>query len=66
MSGNRIRGPECLSELPLKNRCEEFVVLPRISRDSYAAFLDDQAIFMVFSAVLMEAIAYKYNKMKEN
>ena len=66
MSGNRIRGPECLSELPLKNRCEEFVVLPRISRDSYAAFLDDQAIFMVFSEVLIEAIAYKYNKMKEH
>ncbi len=66
MSGNRIRGPECLSELPLKNRCEEFVVLPRISRDSYAAFLDDQAIFMVFSEVLIEAIVYKYNKMKEN
>lgn len=65
MSGNRIRGPECLSELPLKNRCEECVVLPRISRDSYAAFLNNQAIFMVFSEVLIEAIAYKYNKMKE-
>ena len=66
MSGNRIRGPECLSELPLKNHCKECVVLPRISRDSYASFLDDQAIFLLFSEVLIEAIAYKYNKMKEN
>lgn len=55
----------CNPALPFKNRCEEFVVLPRISKDSYAAFLDDQAIFMVFSEVLIEAIAYKYNKRDE-
>lgn len=56
----------CNPSLPFKNRCEEFVVLPRISKDSYAAFLDDQALFFVFNEVLIEAIAYKYSKMKEN
>lgn len=45
--------------LPLKKYCDEFVVVPRISRDSYASFLDDQAIFFVLIEILIKAIAHR-------
>ncbi len=47
--------------LPIKKRCDEYVVVPRISRDSYASFLDDQAIFMVLIEILIEAMVRKSN-----
>ena len=45
--------------LPLKKYCDEYVVVPRISRDSYASFLDDQAIFFVLIEILIKAFALK-------
>jgi len=45
--------------LPFRKQCYEYVTIPRISKDSYASFLDDQAIFMVLIEILMEAIARK-------
>ena len=43
--------------LAFRRRCEEYIVLPRISRDSAVSFLDDQAIYFVFIELLMDAIA---------
>ena len=43
--------------LPFKKKCEQYVVLPRISRDSSISFLDDQAVFMVFIEILMNRVA---------
>ena len=48
--------------LPFRKQCYEYVVIPRISRDSYASFLDDQAVFMVFVEILIEAIVRKSQK----
>ena len=42
--------------LPFKKQCSEYVVVPRISKDSYASFLDDQAVFFVLIEILIEAI----------
>ena len=52
----------CNPSLPFRKQCYEYVVLPRISKDSYASFLDDLAIFFVFIEILIEAIARKYNR----
>jgi len=43
--------------LTFKKKCEKYIVLPRISRDSSISFLDDQAVFMVFIEILMNRIA---------
>ena len=48
--------------LPFKKQCVEYVVVPRISKDSYASFLDDQAIFFVVIEILIEAIVEKVKK----
>ena len=48
--------------LPFKKKCEQYVVLPRISRDSSISFLDDQAVFMVFIEILMNRIAAVMSK----
>ena len=45
--------------LPFRKLCYEYVVVPRISKDSYASFLDDQAIFFVLIEILIEAIVRK-------
>ena len=45
--------------LPFRKQCYEYAVVPRISKDSYASFLDDQAIFFVFIEILIEAIVRK-------
>lgn len=50
--------------LPFKNQCQEYVVLPRISKDSAISFLDDQAIYFVFIELLMDAIASVLQKNK--
>lgn len=50
--------------LPFRRRCEEYVVLPRISRDSTISFLDDQTIFFVFIELLMDAAASEMQKEK--
>ncbi len=52
----------CNPNLPFRKQCDEYIVLPRISRDSYASFLDDQALFMVFVEILIEAIVRINNK----
>lgn len=51
--------------LPFRKQCYEYVVIPRISRDSYASFLDDQAVFLVFIEILMEAIARRIQNNNE-
>jgi DNA-binding MurR/RpiR family transcriptional regulator len=51
----------CNPTLPFKKQCYEYVTIPRISRDSYASFLDDQALFLVFIEILIEAIVRKTN-----
>lgn len=51
----------CNPNLPFKKIIDQYIVLPRISKDSYGTFLDDQAIFMIFGEILIEAIALKYN-----
>lgn len=43
--------------LPFRKQCSEYIVLPRISKDSAVSFLDDQAIYFVFIELLMDAIA---------
>ena len=43
--------------LSFRNKCDELIVLPRISRDSAISFLDDQAIYFVFIELLMDALA---------
>lgn len=43
--------------LPFRKKCDEYIVLPRISRDSAISFLDDQAIYFVFIELLMDALA---------
>jgi DNA-binding MurR/RpiR family transcriptional regulator len=48
--------------LPFKKKCEKYIVLPRISRDSSISFLDDQAVFMVFIEILMNNIAANLSK----
>ena len=48
--------------LPFKKKCEKYIVLPRISRDSNISFLDDQAVFMVFIEILMNRIATLLSK----
>ena len=48
--------------LPFKKQCTEYVVVPRISKDSYASFLDDQAVFFVLIEILIEAIVEKTKK----
>ncbi|MBQ5443877.1 MAG: MurR/RpiR family transcriptional regulator [Erysipelotrichaceae bacterium] len=48
--------------LPFRKKISEYVVVPRISKDSYASFLDDQAIFFVLIEILMEAVVEKYKK----
>lgn len=45
--------------LPFRKLCYEYLVVPRISKDSYASFLDDQAIFFVLIEILIEAIVHK-------
>ena len=50
--------------LTFRKRCEEYIVLPRISRDSTISFLDDQAIYFVFIELLMDAIAAALQKGK--
>jgi DNA-binding MurR/RpiR family transcriptional regulator len=52
----------CNPNLPFKKKCNEYIVLPRISKDSYATFLDDQALFMVFVEILIEAIVRNSSK----
>ena len=52
--------------LPLKKYCDEYIVVPRISRDSYASFLDDQAIFFVLNEILIEVIARKAELVRKN
>ena len=49
----------CNPSLPFKKQCYEYIAIPRISRDSYASFLDDQALFLIFIEVLIEAIVRK-------
>jgi len=51
--------------LPFRKFCTEYVVLPRISKDSRVSFLDDQAIFMVYIEILLEEIAKLSEKEKE-
>lgn len=51
----------CNPNLPFKKKCDEYIVLPRISKDSYATFLDDQALLMIFVEILIEAIVRKAN-----
>ena len=48
--------------LPFKKKCDKYIVLPRISRDSSISFLDDQAIFMVFIEILMNRVATLLSK----
>ena len=43
--------------LSFKKLCTEYVVIPRISRDAYLSFLDDQPLFMIFIEILLEEIA---------
>lgn len=47
--------------LPVRKKCDEYVTIPRISRDSYASFLDDQAIFLVLIEILIEAMVRRFN-----
>ena len=51
--------------LSFKKLCDEFVVVPRISRDSYFSFLDDQPLFMIYSELMLEAIARQSNLKQE-
>ena len=48
--------------LPFRKQISEYLVVPRISKDSYASFLDDQAIFMVLVEILIEAVVRKTSK----
>lgn len=47
----------CSPMLPFKKLCDQYLVLPRISRDPDVMFLDDQAVFFVFIEALVDAIA---------
>ena len=51
--------------LSFKKQCDEFVVVPRISRDPSFSFLDDQPIFMIYSELMLEAIARASNMRQE-
>ncbi len=43
--------------LRFKRYCDDYVILPRISRNNAISFLDDQAIFFVFIELLLDATA---------
>ncbi len=51
--------------LPYQRFTREYIVLPRISRDSNISFLDDQAIYMVFIELLMDAAATRLQKLNK-
>ena len=42
--------------LSFKKKCDYFITLPRISKDSSMSFLDDQPLFMVFIEILLNYI----------
>jgi len=42
--------------LTFKKKCDYFITLPRISKDSSMSFLDDQPLFMVFIEILLNYI----------
>lgn len=52
--------------LPYQKFTREYIVLPRISRDSNISFLDDQAIYMVFIELLMDAAAAQLQKQNKD
>lgn len=43
--------------LSFQKKCDFFITLPRISKDSSLSFLDDQPIFMIFIEILLNYIA---------
>ena len=43
--------------LPIQKKCDYYITLPRISKDSSMSFLDDQPIFMIFIEILLNYIA---------
>ena len=42
--------------LTFKKKCDYFITLPRISKDSSMSFLDDQPLFMIFIEILLNYI----------
>lgn len=47
--------------LSFKKYCDEYIVLPCISRDSSISFMDDQAIYFVFIELILVAVASEAN-----